>query len=133
MARALRTSRKSYTAHFERRGGTWEARVSNLDELVATGRTVQEARRRLHRKLRREHPDVLPEAVQERVHLEGEARNALRSFRAARRRVMKEEERLRRIGERVAGELAEDMGLSVRDAADLMGVSGSWVQRLLES
>lgn len=47
----------------------------------------------------------------------------LRAFRTAScRRVMKEEERLRQVGTRVAGELAEDMGLSIRDA----------VQRLLD-
>lgn len=126
-------SGKRYTAHFDHEEGRWLARVPALDGLQATGRTVREARRGLHRKLGRLHPEVPASALQEEIHLEAEARNALRSFRAARRRVMKEEERLRLAGERIAEELVEDMGLSIRDAADLLDVSPSWVQRLLKA
>jgi len=125
-------TRKRYTVHFDREEGRWVARVPALGDLEATGRTVREARRRLYRKLERAHPGVPLEALREEIHLEAEARNALRSFLAARRRVMKEEERLREAGERVAEELVEDMGLSIRDAAERMGVSAGWVQRLLE-
>lgn len=132
MASRRKKEAREWIADYSRtEEGRWLGRILGLEDVEARGRTVRETRRKLLRKLKRRYPDVPPESVKDRIHLEAASRRALRSFRAAERDVEEAERQLRKAGVRAARELHEEMGLSVRDTAGLLGVSSSWVQVLL--
>jgi predicted RNase H-like HicB family nuclease len=110
--------------------GQWTAWVRGLRRCRGHGRTLRQARRRLRAALARFDEEPHRAALVEDVKLPGSARAVLARHWAARRRARREESRAQDAA-RLAVEALLELRLSVRDAADLLGVPYPKAQQML--
>lgn len=110
--------------------GQWTARVRGLRRCRGRGRTLRQARKRLRACLGRFDEEPHRADLVEDVKLPGSARAVLARHWRARRRARREEARARDAA-RQAVEALLGLRLSVRDAADLLGVPYPKAQQLL--
>ena len=74
--------------------------------------------------------DVDGARLEPAIHLSDEARQAVRTYEAARSRSEREAARLREVGTQTIDFLTGTLDLSVRDVADLLGISHQRVQQV---
>jgi predicted RNase H-like HicB family nuclease len=122
---------KTYHVDYERDdAGWWVATVREVAGCHTQGRTIEEARRRIREALSTAVDDADKAALADSVKLPKPIEREVRRAKDLRRDV---EERTARAGDaarKAVRALLKDMGLSVRDAGTLLGMSGQRVQQL---
>lgn len=113
--------------------GHWTATVPAVKGCHTYGRSINEARDRVREALGLfvRGADRVP--LVDDVRLPAAVRRLLARQRAARLRAEREQERSRVAVSRAVATLTEDLGLSVRDAGELLGLSHQRVQQLREA
>jgi len=127
-----------YTVRYERDrdSGWWVAQVKEAPAAITQGRTIAETRRRIREALALAIDDdraaEKAELVDE-VKLPTDARRALERARADRKRSEAEAKRAQATTALAVRKLIKRVGLSVRDAGDLLGISHQRVQQLAQN
>ncbi len=124
-------TKKTYTVVYERdEDGWWIVEVKEIQGCRSDGRTILEARRRIRQAL--ELFDVDPEAVKlvDDIRLPALVRRALALAKEARERAESAQEEASSTATAAVKALTKDVGLSVRDAGDLIGLSYQRVHQL---
>ena len=123
----------TYHVDYERdESGHWIATVRDVAGCHSYGRSIDEARRRVREALATAVDDAEVAALTDHVKL---PRLLAREIARARRLRRQAEERQARAGDvarKTLRALVSDMGLSVRDAGHLLGVSGQRVHKLVK-
>jgi predicted RNase H-like HicB family nuclease len=124
---------KRYTVTYERdETGWWIAEVQGVQGVNSDGRTVADARRRVREALSLAIGDEAAETAElvDDVKLPPDVRKAVSRARAARSRLESLQDEAQKTTASAARELRRRLGLSVRDVADLLGISHQRVQQL---
>lgn len=122
----------TYTVRYEKdETGWWVATVKQVRGCHTQGRTIDQARRRIREALGLfvDHAD---EAVLiDEVVLQPNARTLLKRVQSTRKRAEEEAIKLQDSTAEAAKVLTKDVGVSVRDAGELLGLSHQRVHQLL--
>jgi predicted RNase H-like HicB family nuclease len=122
----------SYRAVFERdESGQWIVRVPSVRGCHSYGRTLGQARQRIREALGLWVDDWERAELVEEIRLPKSALAAVRRSREARRRADVQRERAHRTTAEAARALIDEVGLGMRDAGDLLGLSHQRVQQLV--
>jgi len=121
-----------YTIRYEKdETGWWVATVREVRGCHTQGRTIEQARRRIREALGLfvEHADKA-ELIDD-VALPANARTLLKRVLSTRKRAEEEAIKLQNTTAEAAQVLTKDVGMSVRDAGELLGLSHQRVHQLL--
>lgn len=125
---------KQYVVAYERvEDGLWFTHVPKIPGCHTQGRTIQEARRRIREALGLYVEDAETVELVDEVRLAASARRVLTRCASARRRAEHEADKAREATSEAVRALTEGIGLSVRDAAHLLGISHQRVQQILRA
>jgi predicted RNase H-like HicB family nuclease len=125
-------SSKPYRVVIERdETGAWIARVPEVRGCHTYGATLGQVRRRIREALGLWVEDADAAELLEEIRLPGEARQAIRRSGVARKRAEQGRENAHRATSTAARLLVERLGLGVRDAGELLGLSHQRVQQLV--
>lgn len=120
-----------YTVVYERDpAGAWLARVRGVSGCHTHGRTVKQARVRIREALSLWIDDADTATLSDEIRLPARARAAVRRARVERDRSESQQARAQDSLRSAAASLATGLGLSLRDAAELLGLSHQRVQQL---
>jgi len=120
-----------YEVDIEREeSGAWIARVPGVPGCHTWGRSLRQVKRRIREALSLWVEDADRAELDFREHLPGEMRRELAAVRAAREKAGEAQTEAVRVAAAAVQDLTKRRGLSVRDAADLIGVSHQRVQQL---
>jgi predicted RNase H-like HicB family nuclease len=120
----------TYKIHLERdENGAWIVRSPDVPGFHTYGRSLRQARNREALSLWIEDADDAELEFQ--FHLPKQWREATRGFRQARTRAINAEREAQALASEVANYLTAACGLSLRDAAELLGLSHQRVQQLI--
>jgi predicted RNase H-like HicB family nuclease len=124
-----------YTAEYrlDEDGGTWLVSIREVPPCHTYGRSVAQARRRVREALRLFVDDADSAKLVDDVQLPGEIGEHVAAAQDARARARAEQARAQEATLQAAHDLVDRLGLSVRDAAELLGLSHQRVQQLLAS
>lgn len=128
MAAVSRRRRKIVLERDE--SGHWIASVPSVPGCHSYGRTIEQARRRIREALGLWTEGADSVALIEQIRLPHEALEGIRRSRSARSRSERERARATDATVEAVRTLLTDLGLSVRDAATLLGISHQRVQQL---
>ncbi len=124
---------KTYKAVFERdESGAWIVRVPQVPGCHTYGRTLDQARRRIREALSLWVDDAEDAVIEEEIRLPAAARHALERAKRARARAERERSRAQEETERTARALLDEVGIGMRDAGELLGISHQRVQQLVK-
>jgi predicted RNase H-like HicB family nuclease len=124
---------KRLKAIFERdESGAWIVRIPEIRGCHSYGRSLDEARRRIREALGLWIDHAEDVELDEEIRLPAAARTALRRAKLARARADREHDVAQRETQRSARALLEDMGIGMRDAGELLGISHQRVQQLVK-
>ena len=128
---------RHYTVKYERdrESGWWVAQVKEAPAAITQGRTIAEARRRIREALALALDDdqaARKAKLIDDVRLPADARQALDRARAARERLEASTEQAQASTAVAVQKLIKKLGLSVRDAGELLGISHQRVQQLVQ-
>jgi predicted RNase H-like HicB family nuclease len=122
---------RRYTARYIREDGWWIVRIAEARGVHSNGRTLDEARRRVRVALSLViGDDAFSISLIERIALPAGARRELSRQKTARRRAEDETRRAVQATRAAARALAK-LGLSVRDAGSLLGLTGARISQIL--
>jgi predicted RNase H-like HicB family nuclease len=124
---------RKYVVTYERdEAGWWIAEVQGVAGVNSDGRTVSDARRRVREALALAVGDAAAEAADlvDRVKLPDEARKVVARATAARSKLDAIQAEAQESTATAVRELRKRLGLSIRDIADLLGISHQRVQQL---
>jgi len=122
-----------YTVTYERdEAGWWIAEVQGVAGVNSDGRTVADARRRVREALALAVGDAAAEAAEfvDDVKLPGDARKVVARATAARSKLDAVQAEAQETTATAVRELRKKLGLSIRDIAELLGISHQRVQQL---
>ncbi|HTP49467.1 MAG TPA: helix-turn-helix domain-containing protein [Anaeromyxobacteraceae bacterium] len=122
-----------YVVRYERdEAGWWIAEVQGVAGVNSDGRTVADARRRVHEALALAIGDTAADAAEivDDVKLPGDARKMVARATAARSKLAAVQAEAQESTATAVRELRKRLGLSIRDIADLLGISHQRVQQL---
>jgi predicted RNase H-like HicB family nuclease len=122
-----------YTVTYARdEAGWWIAEVQGVAGVNSDGRTVADARRRVREALALAVGDAAAEAAElvDQVRLPGETRRLVARATAARSKLDAVQAEAQQSTATAVRELRRRLGLSIRDIADLLGISHQRVQQL---
>lgn len=123
---------KKYRVVYERdETNWWVARVPRLRGCHTQGRTIDEARSRIHEAMALFVDGADAVELVDDVKLPSEVSRQIVAYRTARSNAVKEQERAQLRAKSVVQLLTKKMKLSVRDAGKLLGISHQRVQQLL--
>jgi predicted RNase H-like HicB family nuclease len=125
---------KTYTVAYERdENGLWVAHVKGIAGCHTQGRTIAQARDRIREALTLfdEHADKA--LLQDDVRLPGEVNRLVSAQRSARSKQEAAEAELRELNVKAARALTKQVGLSLRDAGELLGASQESVRQWVET
>lgn len=111
--------------------GAWIARIPSIRGCHSYGRTLEQVRSRIREALALWVDDADQAELGFEVRLPAESRESIRRAREARARSAKVQRDASAAVRQTASLLTTKLGLSLRDAADLLGVSHQRVQQLL--
>ena len=124
-----------YTVRYERdESGWWVAQVKETPAAITQGRTIAEARRRIREALALAlNDDAKAERAKliDDVKLPADVRRFLTRARVARKRLEMDAAVAQASTEAAIHKLVKKLGLSVRDAGELLGISYQRVQQLV--
>ena len=122
----------TYKIHLERdENGTWIVRSPDVPGFHTYGRSLRQAKNRAREALSLWDEDVDDAELEFQYHLPKRWREATRAFGQARTRAIDAESEARALATDVANYLTAACGLSLRDAAELLGISHQRVQQLV--
>lgn len=110
--------------------GAWIARVPEVPGCHTYGRSLRQVKRRIREALSLWVDEADEVELDFREHLPADVRRELAAVRAARHKAGEAQTEAVRLAAAAVQDLTERRGLSVRDAADLIGVSHQRVQQL---
>jgi predicted RNase H-like HicB family nuclease len=128
--------RKSYTARFELdEDGYWSvvAEISANKVAISDGQTLPKARRRIRQSIA-----LLLDAdeqsfdIREEINLPRKAMATLQRFKGAQEKLRQDEVEAAAAA-RLAAQVLAKLGISRRDAGDLLGLSGARIQQVLNN
>jgi predicted RNase H-like HicB family nuclease len=123
---------KAYRVVIERdETGAWIAHVRGVRGCHTYGQTLDQVRRRIREALSLWVDDADTAVLLEEIRLPSDARQAIRRSSAARTRADERREAAQRATSEAATLLVERLGLGVRDAGELLGLSHQRVQQLV--
>jgi len=111
--------------------GAWIANVVGIRGCHTYGRTLDQVRRRMREALGLWVKDAESAELEEEIRLPGDARQAIQRSSAARLRAEQGREHAQRTTTAAAELLVERLGVGVRDAGELLGLSYQRVQQLV--
>ncbi len=122
----------TYVVRLERdEGGAWVARCPDVPGCHTYGRSLRQARARIREALSLWVDDADAAELEFRYHLPSEWRQAVGAYRRARARAISAEKDAQELAAAVAAELTQNQGLSMRDVAEMLGLSHQRVQQLV--
>jgi predicted RNase H-like HicB family nuclease len=122
---------KTYQVKYERHEeGCWNASVSGIRGCSTQGRTIHEARRRIRAALGEWVTHAEKAMLVDEVKLPAHVRRLLGKVQETRERAETEQARAAAVARMAVKKLRRDLGLSVRDAGALLGISGQRVHQL---
>ena len=125
---------KRYTVTYERdEGGLWVARVKGIAGCHTQGRTIAQARDRIREALALFDERADKAQLDDDVRLPGDVNRLVSAQRSARSKREAVEARLRDLNVRAARVLTKQVGLSLRDAGELLGASQESVRQWVEA
>lgn len=113
--------------------GAWLARVPDVPGCHTHGRSLAQTRRRIREALALWVEDAGGAVLEYEIHLPPEARREIRRVRAARDRSAQAQREAQNAAVEAARDLTRSLGLSVRDAAELLQISHQRVQQLVSA
>jgi predicted RNase H-like HicB family nuclease len=124
-----------YTAEYrlDEDGKAWLVQIREIPPCHTYGRSVAQARRRVREALRLFVADADTAELVDDVQLPGEIGERVAAAQDARARARAEQAHAQEATLQAAHDLVDRLGLSVRDAAELLGLSHQRVQQLLAS
>lgn len=125
-------SSKAYRVVIERdEAGAWIAHVRGVRGCHTYGQTLDQVRLRIREALGLWVEDAETSELSEEIRLPGEARQAIRRSSAARMRAERGRDDAQKATIAAANVLVDRLGLGVRDAGELLGLSYQRVQQLV--
>jgi predicted RNase H-like HicB family nuclease len=122
----------AYTIRYEKdETGWWVATVKDVRGCHTQGRTIDQARRRIREALELFVDDAEEAELIDDVVLPASVRTLLNRVRATRKRAEEEAIKLQNSTAEAAQVLTKDVGVSVRDAGELLGLSHQRIHQLL--
>ncbi len=124
-----------YVVRYERdEDGWWIVRVPSVQGCLTQGRSIAQGRRRIREALSLFIGDegALRATLIDDVRLPAPARRAVGQVEECRAEMDRAQERARRAARMAVARLTRDAGLSVRDAAEVLGLSHQRVQQIAE-
>jgi predicted RNase H-like HicB family nuclease len=126
-------SRSQYTVIYERdKSGAWLARVREVPGCHTYGRSIRQAERRIREALALWVDDADQAELFPKIRLPRQARDAVRKAEAARERAARDREQAARAAQHATHCLAS-LGLSARDAGEVLGISHQRASQILNS
>jgi predicted RNase H-like HicB family nuclease len=122
---------KNYKVIYEHDGSMWFARIASLDGCFTQGRTIAQARERIREALALFDPHAGRAVLVDDVRLPKSLAVDLQEAREERQRVDAASARVQATVRRLARTLTEEVGVSLADAGELLGVSKQRVQQML--
>lgn len=113
--------------------GAWIAHVPAIRGCHTYGRTLEQARTRIREALDLWVDDAAAADLRFEILLPARSKEQIRRARVARQRSADAQRTASTVTRRAAVDLTERLGLSLRDAAELLGLSHQRVQQLLSS
>ena len=124
----------TYDVQIERdESGAWLARVPSVPGCHTYGRSLRQVRHRIGEALGLWIDDADQAELAFHYHLPSAIRSELARARAARQRAAAAQRDAQKVTRTAAQDMSESFGLSLRDAAELLGLSHQRVQQLLAS
>ena len=111
--------------------GWWVASVPSVRGCHTQGRTIRQARERIREALGLFVADAKRATLRDEILLPGRVRSLVARQHAARERADAEQARAQAVTREAVRRLTRDVGLSVRDAGELLGLSHQRVQQLV--
>ncbi len=122
----------TYTVRYERdETGWWVATVKEVRGCHTQGRSIDQARKRIREALGLFVDDAEESQLRDDIVLPAGARTLLNRVRATRKRAEEEAAKLQDSTAEAAQILTKDVGVSVRDAGELLGLSHQRIHQLL--
>jgi predicted RNase H-like HicB family nuclease len=120
----------TYTVIYERDDkGLWVAQVRGVAGCHTQGRTIAQARERIREALGLFDEDVDKAVLVDDVRLPGNVRRLMTAQRSARSKQKVVDEQLRELNVKASRALTAEVGLSLRDAGELLGASQEAVRQ----
>lgn len=124
-------SQGRYTVVYERdESGAWNAHVPEVPGCHSYGRSLQQARRRIREALELWVDDADQAEFHEEIHLPRRAQTAVRRAKTARARAARDQQEAAEAA-RVAAQCLAELGLSIRDAGEVLEISHQRAQQIL--
>ena len=121
---------KTYTVTYKRdEKGLWVARVKGIASCHTQGRTLAQARERIREALALFDDDAVKAILEDDVRLPDDVRRLIRRQRSIRSKQQVVEEKLHELNVKAARTLTAKVGLSLRDAGELLGASQEAVRQ----
>lgn len=125
---------KKYVINYERiEDGWWLATVEGLRGCLTQGRTIKQSRERIREALSLFVDDASTADLIDNIRLSAKARRAVNKFKAARQRATDQAIKLQDAANKTASALIEGMGLSMRDTAELLGLSHQRIHQIFHT
>jgi predicted RNase H-like HicB family nuclease len=122
---------RSYTVRYERdETGWWLGRIKEVQGCLTQGRTIAQVRQRIRGALALFVRDARTARLVDDVALPAAARRTLASYGTARAKAEKETARAQKSTVQAVRVLTRRLGLSTRDAGELLGLSRQRIQQL---
>ena len=122
---------KRYTVKYERdESGWWSGEIKEVQGCRTQGRTIAQVRRRIREALKLFVSDAKTAQLQDDVILPSQARRTLSSYRQARQRADRQSALAQASTLQAVRVLTKRLGLSTRDASEILGLSHQRIQQL---
>lgn len=124
----------AFTVTYERdESGWWVASVPAVQGCHTQGRTIEEARRRIREALGLFVSHADRATLVDEVHLPDSVQTKVNLYKTCKARLERDQSEFSVVARSTARTLSKELSLSVRDAGELLNLSGARVQQLLKS
>lgn len=120
------------TIKIQRSEGQWVAKVPKAKDLFAWSPSLARLRRHVDGALKKFYPELAKQPRREVIELPAETKTLLKGLAKAELDMDKAAKRAAELRRKTSRKLRTDLGISIREVGDIMGVSGARAQQLLE-